>query len=56
MKTHKVIDLIYLPEEGQDTFVGTLKECVDFVEQQGSMLLEVVPLTKEEIEIINSVY
>ncbi len=52
MKTHQVLDLVYLPEEGQGCFVGTEKDCHDFVEQQGgaTFMYKVVPMTKEEIE------
>ena len=53
MKTHKVLDLIYTEDEGQDVFVGTEKECINFVLEQNSILFEVVPMTKEEIEIHN---
>lgn len=34
MKTHKVLDLIYTEEEGQVCFVGTIQECMNFVEEQ----------------------
>ena len=51
MKTHVVLDLHYLPQEGQECFVGTRKECEDFVEKQSPYYMyKVVPMTKEEIE------
>jgi hypothetical protein len=50
MKTHKVLDLAYTVEEGQDIFTGTYKECCDFIVEQGSasFIYEIVPLTHEK--------
>ena len=51
MKTHKVLDLHYHEDEGQDCFCGTKKECEDFASTQTSTFMyKVVPMTKEEIE------
>lgn len=51
MKTHIVLDLHYLPEEGQDCFDGTLKECEEFASTQTPhFMYKVVPMTIEEIE------
>lgn len=51
LKTHEVLDLHYLPEEGQGCFVGTLKECEEFVATQSPYFMyKIVPMTKEEIE------
>lgn len=51
MKTHQVLDLHYMPEEGQGCFDGTLQECIDFTSTQSPhFMYKVVPLTKEEIE------
>lgn len=53
MKTHKVIDLAYTEEEGQDCFSGTHQECVEFLAEQNSYgeiyTLKIVPLLKEEL-------
>lgn len=49
MNTHKVIDLMYTEEEGQDTLVGTEEECNIFVTEQDCVGLRVVPLTRDEI-------
>ena len=53
MKTHKVIDIAYTKEEGQDCFSGTHQECIEFLAEQNSYgetyTLEIVPLLKEEI-------
>ena len=51
MKTHKVIDLTYTVEEGQDTFAGTEIECSQFVYAQGDFGYEVIPMTLEEINL-----
>ena len=43
MKTHKVLNLIYTEEEGQECFSGTYQECLDFVVGHDSaMPLEIV--------------
>jgi len=46
MKTHVVLDLVYTPDEGQECFEGTEKECHEFVEQQGgaTFMYKVVPI------------
>lgn len=49
MKTHKVIDLVYHEDEGNDVFCGTYQECLDWKLEQGYGY-QVVPMTKEEIE------
>ena len=50
MKTHQVLDLHYIPEEGQGCFVGTRQECEDFATSQTPhFMYKVVPMTKEEM-------
>ena len=54
-KTHKVIDLVYHEDEGNEVFDGTLQECHQFIKDQSDMggstfTYKVVPMTKEEIE------
>ena len=49
MKTHKVIDLFYYEDEGNDVFSGTYQECLEWESEQG-FGYQVVPMTKEEIE------
>ena len=50
-KTHEVLDLHYLPEEGQGCFDGTQKECEDFIATQTPhFMYRVVPMTPEEIK------
>lgn len=57
MKTHKVIDVIYHDNEaGHEAYVGTYKECHDFVEEQSDFGYLVVPLTKKESEYVNMIY
>ena len=58
VNTHKVLDLVYTSEEGQDAYVGTLKDCHEFVKDQGDShyTYRVVPLTKEEFQIHNPDY
>ena len=51
MKTHLVLDLHYLPEEGQECFAGTRQECEDFAATQSPAFMnKVVPMTKQEME------
>lgn len=51
MKTHQVLDLHYLPEEGQVCFDGTLQECNAFAATQTPhFMYVVVPMLKKEIE------
>ena len=52
MKTHKVIDLVYHEDEGNEAFVGTYRECLEWMSEQG-FGYKVVPLTKEEIGFEN---
>lgn len=47
--THKVIDLVYHEDEGNEAFVGTEQECYEWVSEQG-FGYQVVALTVEEIE------
>ena len=51
-KTHKVIDLVYHEDEGNDVFAGSFKECHDWKLEQG-FGYQIVPMTKEEIELAN---
>jgi len=56
MKTHKILDLHYTPEEGQTCFSGTLQECNTFLETQTPCFMyKIVPLTKEEIKIYSDI-
>jgi len=51
IKTHKVLDLHYTHDEGQDCFDGTLEQCDDFVSNQSNYFMyQIVPMTKIEIE------
>jgi hypothetical protein len=50
-KTHKVLDLHYHEDEGQECFDGTQQECEEFASTQSpSFMYKVVPMTKEEKE------
>ena len=51
-KTHKVIDLVYHEDEGNDVFAGSFKECHDWKLEQG-FGYQIVPMTKEEMKIYN---
>lgn len=52
LKTHKVLDLHFTEDEGQGCFAGTRKECEDFkATQSPGFMYEVVPMTKQEIEL-----
>lgn len=46
METHKVLDLVYSVEEGQECFSGTEQECNNFISQQGgaTFMYKVVPI------------
>lgn len=49
-----VLDLTYLPEEGQECFHGTREECDEFVASQSDYFMyEVVHMTREEYEFYN---
>jgi hypothetical protein len=52
MKTHKEIDLVYHEDEGNEAFVGTHQECLDWMSEQG-FGYRVAPMTKEEMGIEN---
>ena len=50
-KTHKVLDLHYHEEEGQECFCGTYQECVKFLaDQTPHFMYKIVPMTKQEID------
>lgn len=55
MKTHVVIDTIYHEDEGNEVFVGTHQECLDFVSEQGGMSFtyQVLPLLQNELALYN---
>ncbi len=54
-KTHEVLDLHYMPEEGQGCFDGTYQECMEFAATQSPFFMyKVVPLTKEEMDFLNN--
>lgn len=54
-KTHKVIDIVYHEDEGNEVFVGTFKECHEWKLQQG-FGYQIVPLTPEELKTVNEAY
>jgi hypothetical protein len=56
MKTHKVLDMTYHEDEGNEVYVGTQLECLDWVREQDGFGYEVVPLTREEIILVNEAY
>lgn len=49
LKTHKVIDLVYHEDEGNEVYCGTQEKCHEWASEQG-FGYQVVPMTKEEIE------
>jgi len=53
LKTHKVIDIVYHEDEGNEVFVGTRQECEDWKSSQG-FGYKIVPMTLEEINIHNN--
>jgi len=55
MKTHQVLDTILHEDEGQGCFVGTLEECNNFVSEQQSYGLVVVPLLEWEYKLENNI-
>lgn len=56
-KTHKVIDLVYHEDEGNEVYVGTHQECLDWVsEQPDYFTYQVIPLLPAEIEAVNNAY
>jgi len=54
MKTHKVIDLVYHEDEGNDVFAGTKEECEIWKAEQG-FGYKVVQMSKEEIELMKKI-
>ena len=53
MKTHLINDLIYHEDEGNEVFVGTLKECEEFMDKQRTFAYELRPLSKAELRVHN---
>ena len=53
IKTHKVIDNVYHEDEGNEVFVGSVKQCTDWVEKQNTYGFDIVPMTRKEIEYHN---
>lgn len=52
LKTHQVLDLHYLEDEGQGCFDGTKEACEEFAATQSpEFMYRVVPMTQEEIKI-----
>jgi hypothetical protein len=51
MKTHKVVDIVSIVDDGAQ-FYGTYEECHEWATEQG-FGYEVVALTKDEIELAN---
>ena len=55
MKTHKVLDLHYTTEEGQDDFVGAIEECQEYVSKQTVYFMyKIVELSAYEINFYNN--
>lgn len=51
LKTHEVLDLHLLPNEGQGCFDGSYEECVEYAATQTPYFMyKVVPMTSEMIE------
>jgi hypothetical protein len=51
MKTHTVLDFHYRPDEGQEIFYGTLKECEEFAEKQTPhFMYKVIQMTEYQIQ------
>ncbi len=48
--THKVLDLVYTPDEGQECFEGTEEQCYDFINKQGdaTFMYKVVPIVNSK--------
>ena len=48
--THIVLDLMYTPEEGQESFYGSYQECEDFIVEQNQHscvnMYQTVPIIK----------
>ena len=53
IKTHKVIDLVYHEDEGNEVFAGTRAKCEEWKSKQG-FGYKIVPMTLEEINIYNN--
>lgn len=51
-KTHKVIDLVYHEDEGNEVYAGSYQQCWEWARNQG-FGYQVVPMTPEEIKIHN---
>jgi len=45
--THQVADTMYHEEEYQVCFEGNEQECMEFVREQGTIGLIIVPIVKE---------
>jgi hypothetical protein len=54
MKTHKVIDLVYHEDEGNEVYAGTYEECFNWKAEQGYGY-QVVPMTRKEIEFYKQI-
>lgn len=53
-KTHLVIDkVLYEDEGGGSCYVGTHKDCIQWVNMQGYFGYEIVPMTEEELKLYN---
>lgn len=53
-KTHVVIDNVSYEEEGGgNIYVGTLKDCHEWVNLQGYFGYEIKPMTEEEVKLYN---
>lgn len=52
--THKVLDLHYTEEEGQECYTGSLEECEFWVSfQSPEFMYQIVPLPKQQVEVYN---
>jgi hypothetical protein len=52
MKTHKVIDLVYYEDEGNEVFSGSYQECMEWKLEQG-FGYQILPLSLDEIKFYN---
>ena len=53
-KTHLVIDkVLYEDEGGGSCYVGTHKDCIQWVNMEGYFGYEIVPMTEDELKLYN---
>jgi len=51
-KTHEVVHILYL-EGGTSYYVGSLKECEEYIKEQSLHLYRIKPLSKREYKEYN---